>query len=95
MERRLQLAMALRYHLSDRNDKKLKQGLRRTMMTRLAVAKAVMHLLGKRVMRVQDPTVAKNMSRPIQPAILGATEIFQGIIKRLPHAERVGTAFAN
>ncbi|ESY65936.1 hypothetical protein X742_20545 [Mesorhizobium sp. LNHC232B00] len=36
--------MALRYHLSDRNGKKLKQGLRRTMMTRLAVAKAVMHL---------------------------------------------------
>ncbi|MER8981572.1 hypothetical protein [Mesorhizobium sp. M0870] len=39
------IAMALRYHLSDRNDKKLKQGLRRTMMTRLAVANAVMHLL--------------------------------------------------
>ncbi|ESY15395.1 hypothetical protein X750_28180 [Mesorhizobium sp. LNJC394B00] len=38
------IAMAFRFHLSDRNGKKLKQGLRRTMMTRLAVAKAVMHL---------------------------------------------------
>ncbi|MER8479161.1 hypothetical protein [Mesorhizobium sp. M1163] len=36
------IAMAFRYHLSDRNGKKLKQGLRRTMMTSLAVANAVM-----------------------------------------------------
>lgn len=31
---------------------------------------------GKRVMRVQDLTVAENMSRPIQPAILRAPEVF-------------------
>ncbi|MER9173571.1 hypothetical protein NKH72_08120 [Mesorhizobium sp. M0955] len=30
----------------------------------------------KRVMRVQDLTVAENMSRPIQPAILGTPEVF-------------------
>jgi hypothetical protein len=47
MERPLQSHMAFRYRLSDRNGKKLKQGLRRTMMTSLAVANAVndVHLL--------------------------------------------------
>ncbi|MER9018794.1 hypothetical protein [Mesorhizobium sp. M0898] len=31
----------------------------------------------KRVMRVQDLTVAENMSRPIQPAILGTRRFFK------------------
>lgn len=35
------IAMAFRYQLSDRNGKKLKQGLRRTMITSLTVANAV------------------------------------------------------
>ncbi|MER9249815.1 hypothetical protein [Mesorhizobium sp. M0590] len=91
------IAMAFRYHLSDRNGKKLKQALRRTMMTSLAVVQRShnVHLLvpqpeymssrpwprfsgdAKRVMRVQDLTVAENMSRPIQPAILGTPKAFK------------------
>ncbi|ESZ71236.1 hypothetical protein [Mesorhizobium sp. L103C105A0] len=90
------IAMAFCYHVSDRDGKKLKQGLRPTMMTSLAVANAVndVHLLvhqpeymssrpwprfsgdAKRVMRVQDLTMAENMSRLIQPAILGAPKVF-------------------
>ncbi|MER9357848.1 hypothetical protein NKI61_32110 [Mesorhizobium sp. M0514] len=50
------IAMAFRFHLSDRNGKKLKQGLRRTMITSLAVANAVMmsicSSLGQNICRV-------------------------------------------
>ncbi|ESZ65983.1 hypothetical protein X727_27620 [Mesorhizobium sp. L103C119B0] len=50
------IAMAFRFQLSDRNGKKLKQGLRRTMITSLAVANAVMmsicSSLGQNISRV-------------------------------------------
>ncbi|MER9350036.1 hypothetical protein [Mesorhizobium sp. M0227] len=82
------IAMAFRYHLSDRNGKKLKQGLRRTMMTSLAVANghasvrpyvetSVATLLCRREAgRVQDLTVAENMSQLIQPPISAPPEAF-------------------
>ncbi|MER9771996.1 hypothetical protein NKJ22_07065 [Mesorhizobium sp. M0220] len=86
-------------------------GVKRTMMTSLAVANAVMMSIGlvprpecilsrpgadaKRVMLVQNLTAAENMSGSIQLAILGTPKVFQSIIKRLLRAERVGTAFAN
>ncbi|ESY48116.1 MULTISPECIES: hypothetical protein [unclassified Mesorhizobium] len=78
-------AIAIGVPLSDRSGKKLKQGLRRTMMTWLALANAVMMSIcsslyvetsvatllcrAKRVVRVQELTMAENMSRLIQPAI--------------------------
>ncbi|MER8950019.1 hypothetical protein [Mesorhizobium sp. M0809] len=60
------IAMALRYHLSDRNRKNMS-------------SRPWPRFYGdaKRVMRVQDLTVAENMSRPIQPAILGTPKVFK------------------
>ncbi|MER8701181.1 FixH family protein [Mesorhizobium sp. M1273] len=72
-------------------------GVKRTMMTGLAAANAVMmsicsvpqpeYMLSrpwpgfragpKRQMRVQNRTAAENMSRPIQPAILGTRTVFK------------------
>ncbi|MER8369890.1 hypothetical protein [Mesorhizobium sp. M1378] len=105
------IAMAFRYHLSDRNGKKLKQGLRRTMMTSLAVANAVMMSICSSIspncwgrpwlgLFWRREAVVQNLTavENMSASIHRPSwhmEVFQSQITRLVRTERVGTAFAN